>query len=101
MQKVAADRIKIDRSFINEIKNVDSKALVVAMISVARAKGLKVTAEGVETAEQRDELIGMECDHLQGFLYSKPLPIDQIEKLLSDDRMTDQTSNAIHAIACT
>ncbi|WP_321186317.1 EAL domain-containing protein [Rhizobium sp. SJZ105] len=44
----------MDRSFIEEIHRSDNRALVVAMINIARAKGLKITAEGVETREQRD-----------------------------------------------
>lgn len=54
VQKIDVDRIKIDRSFIEEIHRSDNRALVVAMINIARAKGLKITAEGVETREQRD-----------------------------------------------
>jgi EAL domain-containing protein (putative c-di-GMP-specific phosphodiesterase class I) len=73
VQKVEVDRIKIDKSFIDEIHRSDSRALVVAMIDMARAKGLKITAEGVETAEQREALESLGCDDLQGFLLSRPL----------------------------
>lgn len=76
VQKIAVDRVKIDKSFIDEMHRSDSRALVVAMIDMARAKGLKITAEGVETAEQRTALESLGCDDLQGFLLSRPLPHD-------------------------
>lgn len=83
VQKIDVDRIKIDRSFIEEIHRSDNRALVVAMINVARAKGLQITAEGVETTEQRDALKGLGCHHLQGFLLSRPLSPDATRALLS------------------
>ena len=83
VQKIEVDRIKIDKSFIEEIQKSDSRALVLAMINIARAKGLKITAEGVETKEQRDILMSMGCHHLQGFLLSRPLSPDAARTLLS------------------
>lgn len=74
VQKVEVDRIKIDKSFIDDMHRSDSRALVIAMIDMARAKGLKITAEGVETTEQREALQSLGCDDLQGFLMSRPLP---------------------------
>lgn len=53
------------------------------MINIARAKGLKITAEGVETNEQRDILMSMGCHYLQGFLLSRPLSPDAARTLLS------------------
>ncbi|WP_313200645.1 EAL domain-containing protein, partial [Rhizobium sp.] len=76
VQKIKVDRVKIDKSFIDEMHRSDSRALVVAMIDMARAKGLKITAEGVETAEQRTALESLGCDDLQGFLLSRPLSRD-------------------------
>ncbi|MGF9566901.1 EAL domain-containing protein [Neorhizobium sp. BT27B] len=73
IQKIEADRVKIDRSFINEMHKEDSRALVIAMINMAQAKGLMITAEGVETHEQRVQLMELGCDHLQGFLLARPL----------------------------
>ncbi|NWJ27464.1 bifunctional diguanylate cyclase/phosphodiesterase [Rhizobium sp. RM] len=74
IQKFDVDRVKIDRSFVEEMHKSDSRALVVAMIDMAHAKGLRVTAEGVETEEQRAALGRLGCDELQGFLLSRPLP---------------------------
>lgn len=88
VQKIDVDRIKIDRSFIEEIHRSDNRALVVAMINIARAKGLKITAEGVETKEQRDTLKSLGCHHLQGFLLSRPLTQDAARALLSASDFT-------------
>ncbi|NNH68251.1 EAL domain-containing protein, partial [Rhizobium laguerreae] len=72
VQNLAVDRIKIDKSFIDAVQG-ESKPLIEAMIKMARAKGLKTTAEGVETDEQSDALVALGCDSLQGFLISRPL----------------------------
>ncbi|MBY3068217.1 EAL domain-containing protein [Rhizobium laguerreae] len=72
VQNLVVDRIKIDKSFIDAVQG-ESKPLIEAMIKMARAKGLKTTAEGVETDEQSDALVALGCDSLQGFLFSRPL----------------------------
>ncbi len=72
VQNLMVDRIKIDKSFIDAVQG-ESKPLIEAMIKMARAKGLKTTAEGVETVEQSDALVALGCDSLQGFLISRPL----------------------------
>ncbi|MBY2944394.1 EAL domain-containing protein [Rhizobium leguminosarum] len=72
VQNLVVDRIKIDKSFIDAVQG-ESKPLIEAMIKMARAKGLKTTAEGVETDEQSDALVALGCDSLQGFLISRPL----------------------------
>jgi diguanylate cyclase (GGDEF)-like protein/PAS domain S-box-containing protein len=79
IKSLPIERIKIDRAFINGIpQNTDDAALAEAMIAMARTLGLKVTAEGVETAAQRDFLRAQGCSELQGFLFSKPVPAEQL-----------------------
>ena len=85
VQNVQVDRIKIDRSFIAEMQPEDEKGLVTAMIGMARANGLKITAEGVETKGQSDILTALGCDHLQGFFLSRPLSRAALLKLLNRD----------------
>lgn len=75
---MTADRIKIDKSFIQDIAQRRSIAVVEAIITMARAQGLDTTAEGVETNEQRDALISLGCDNVQGFLLSRPISRGQI-----------------------
>ena len=77
------DRLKIDRSFLSDIKHEEDDApLVAAMIALAHRLGLAVTAEGVETPEQLAFLRRNGCDLLQGYLFSPPVPPDRFEELL-------------------
>lgn len=77
------DYIKIDRSFISNLSNnpID-RALVEAIIVMAHKLDIKTIAEGVETKEQQNLLIGFGCDYVQGFLYSPPVPVEEFEKLI-------------------
>jgi diguanylate cyclase (GGDEF)-like protein len=82
LHKFAVDKIKIDRSFVQGLDgNGASDAIVQAMVDLARAMNVDVTAEGVETTEQRDFLRRIGCDELQGFLLSRPVGAEQIDKL--------------------
>ncbi len=77
------DRIKIDRSFVRGIgKNSESAAIVKAVIGLGDSLGISTTAEGVETADQLDYLIGEGCLEVQGFYYSHARPGEQVECLL-------------------
>ncbi len=68
------DEIKLDKIFIGQInENKASRAVVDAVIRLAHALDLDVVAEGVETEAQRDALIDLNCDHMQGYFFSKPL----------------------------
>lgn len=88
LRKFNIDFLKIDRSFVDDLNGVGYE-LCTAIIAMAHSLGLGVIAEGVETKEQEKLLIELECDYVQGYLYSKPLPAEEIEKLLilpmSDD----------------
>jgi diguanylate cyclase (GGDEF)-like protein/PAS domain S-box-containing protein len=75
--------LKIDMSFIRELaENADDQAITMAIISLGHKLNLRVIAEGVETIEQRDFLLDNDCDEIQGFLVSPPLPPGQIAELL-------------------
>ncbi|MEY2477328.1 MAG: diguanylate cyclase [Actinomycetota bacterium] len=77
------DKIKIDKSFVRRINDPDGKsALVVGIISLARGLGLEVVAEGVETKEELDFLRQHGCDQIQGYLFSRAIPADQLSTLL-------------------
>nr|OAP92749.1 diguanylate cyclase [Rhizobium leguminosarum] len=78
VQDVSIDRIKIDKVFVDELSRSGNNGIIAGMISMARAKGLEITAEGVETDEQRKMLGDLGCDHLQGFLLSRPLTRGQL-----------------------
>jgi len=77
------DQIKIDQSFVRDIVADNSdKAIVRTIIAMAQSLGLAVIAEGVETEAQRQHLLNKGCTHFQGYLFGKPVPIDQFEASL-------------------
>jgi diguanylate cyclase (GGDEF)-like protein len=83
LQHFPIDRLKIDRSFISEIKSSHGEApIVAAMIAMARSLRLEVVAEGVETLEQQTYLRNHGCDTAQGFLFSHPVEADELSRLL-------------------
>jgi PAS domain S-box-containing protein/diguanylate cyclase (GGDEF)-like protein len=80
------DEIKIDISFTREIvESKKTRALVKAIITLAKELGMKTLAEGVETSQQLDILKDLGCDYVQGFLLGKPMPEEEAEKLLNRD----------------
>jgi EAL domain-containing protein (putative c-di-GMP-specific phosphodiesterase class I) len=83
MKQFPIDTIKIDRSFVRNLPDdCQDKAIAQAIISMGKALGLTVVAEGVETAEQDRFLRDQACDEIQGFLFSKPVPPEAIPSLL-------------------
>lgn len=72
--------IKIDRTLI---AHADFRALVAAVLTLARVFGAKVVAEGVETEEQRNWLHQAQCDEFQGFLFSRPVPFAELQRLIA------------------
>jgi EAL domain-containing protein (putative c-di-GMP-specific phosphodiesterase class I) len=89
LRRYGVDKLKIDRSFIRELGvSADADAIVRAMVSLGRALHMQVTAEGVETVDQRDHLTAIGCHELQGFLLSRPLAGEQLIELLGGQRET-------------
>lgn len=85
LKRFAIDSLKIDRAFVRDIgSDADDAAIVSAIVAMAQHLHLKVTAEGVETAEQLEFLRGRGCDALQGFLLSPPMPGDHLGAWLAD-----------------
>ena len=76
------DKIKIDRSFVKDItESASSLNIVRAVAALANGMGMTATAEGVETREQLEKIASEGCTEMQGFLFSKPLPAHEIERL--------------------
>lgn len=87
------DRLKIDQSFISKIgKDTANAAIVVAIIAMAQGMYMKVIAEGVETEDQLDFLKTKNCNEVQGYLLSKPLPFSQAEEFLSKQSHRDKNT---------
>ncbi len=82
LKQLPFDTLKIDRSFIQEMQFVPEKgdAIVAAVIAMARALGLRVVAEGVETVQQLQRLEQLQCEVAQGYLFSRPLPATEFAK---------------------
>ncbi|MFN7010520.1 MAG: putative bifunctional diguanylate cyclase/phosphodiesterase [Allorhizobium sp.] len=84
LHETEVDHIKIDKMFIDGLgKERGDEAIVQAIVELARAKGLKTTAEGVETREQNEFLTRIGCDELQGFLFAQPMSRADLGQLLS------------------
>jgi diguanylate cyclase (GGDEF)-like protein/PAS domain S-box-containing protein len=78
------DALKIDRAFVAGMTiSAEHKAIVSAIINLAKALRIYVVAEGVETEEQAGRLYALGCDEAQGYLFDRPLPAEEIAKLLS------------------
>ena len=83
LKKFDIDYLKIDQSFVRNLgTDKNDIALSEAIIVMAHKLGLKVIAEGVETVLQRNMLKNAGCDYAQGYLFSKPVPSGELEKLL-------------------
>jgi diguanylate cyclase (GGDEF)-like protein len=84
LRRLPLDQLKIDREFVREILvDASSGAIAQAIISLSRAMGLSVIAEGVETEGQRDFLARLGCHAFQGFLFSRPVPLEEFQRLLA------------------
>jgi diguanylate cyclase (GGDEF)-like protein len=82
LKRLPLDQLKIDRAFVRDILvDVASGAIAQTIISLGRAMGLSVIAEGVENEGQRGFLAGLGCHAFQGFLFNPPLPLEQFEAL--------------------
>ena len=87
LQKLHVDSIKIDRSFVEMIDaDGNGSPVATAMMHMAKAFDLTVTAEGVEEPHEFAGLQAIECDLAQGFLFAKPLPADEMDEMLRSHR---------------
>ncbi len=85
LKRFPIDCIKVDRSFIKDIPvDADDMAITKGVIALGHSLRLKVVAEGVETKEQQEFLQANDCDEMQGFLFSKPLPAEEVTTLLKN-----------------
>lgn len=83
LQLFPLSTLKIDKSFVQNIgKSENGLSLVQSIVDIAKSFNLKVVAEGVETEEQKEALGRMKCDELQGYLLSRPVPMQKLEELL-------------------
>ena len=86
LQRLPIDTLKVDRSFVSRIQNVadGNRNIVEAIVSLAHRLNMRVVAEGVETLEQYDILLDMNCHFGQGYLFSKPLTRSGVDELIEE-----------------
>ena len=82
LKRFDIDYLKIDKSFVHDIAS--DMALSKAIVMMVRKLGLNVIAEGAETYAQKDSLLAAGCDYAQGYLFSRPVPKKEFERLLKD-----------------
>jgi len=93
LQRFPLSKLKIDRSFIeNLLTSRNNRAIVTAVVGLAKSLGLELVAEGVETQDQRNLLIEMGCDQIQGWLISKALPATELKRCFEDKTLFLQAS---------
>jgi diguanylate cyclase (GGDEF)-like protein len=85
LSRLPVDALKIDKAFISTGSAAEA-SIMTAIIALGHSLGLRVVAEGVETAEQLAYLVAQGCDEMQGYLFSKPLPADEFTRLLVEQR---------------
>ena len=83
LTQLPIDKLKIDMIFVTKIgSSKENDAIIQTIISLAKSLNLKTVAEGIETPQQFEFLKDAEVDYAQGYLFSKPLEVDAIEKIL-------------------
>lgn len=93
LQDLPIDVVKIDKSFIDVLENdSDSQGLTKIIIELAHYLGITTVAEGVETEQQLQSLVGYGCDAVQGYLFSKPVPREKVDNLLAMQKDHDGLS---------
>ncbi len=83
LRRFPVHRVKLDRSFVAELTHEESSHVICeAIVAMAHKLSLEIVAEGVDTIEQRDQLMAFDCDLMQGYWYSRPVPAAACETLL-------------------
>jgi diguanylate cyclase (GGDEF)-like protein/PAS domain S-box-containing protein len=94
LKKFPLNTLKIDKAFVDDIETSEQgRNMVATIVTIAHNLGMQVVAEGVETNQQLSFLSGLRCEQLQGYLYSKPLPVDDFQKYLLSFQITNKSTS--------
>lgn len=86
LKKLPINKLKIDQSFVRDLPHDDEDvAIVKAIVALAHSLNLELIAEGVETVEQKEFLVKSGCENIQGYLYAKPMPSEQMKMFLEKE----------------
>jgi predicted signal transduction protein with EAL and GGDEF domain len=99
LRRLPLDILKLDRSFVSELDNTnESREIVRTIVNLAHILGMDVVAEGIETAEQADQLRSFGCKYAQGYFFSKPMNRSSVEAFLGSGlRYASLSDNLLHA----
>ena len=86
LQKLPLNRIKIDKTFVNNSAHKSGQIIIETIVDMAHRLGLEILAEGIEETEQRDYFIGLDCREGQGFYFAKPMPANELIQLLKEQK---------------
>ena len=99
LKKFPAQTLKIDRSFVSDLPgDLDDMAITRAVVAMGHSLGMRVVAEGVETAEQQAFLHGIGCDALQGYRFGRPIPGAEIAKRLPRRAVFETALQAVRSL---
>lgn len=92
LKRFPIDHLKIDRTFVSDIdRNAESRVIAELIVSLGHALGIRVIAEGIENAAQLEILKRMGCDEGQGYYFSRPLPVEEIETFIRAQMPCDKS----------
>ena len=89
LQEFDIDTLKLDRSFFQDIHNSKSRDVVACIVDIAKKLDMKTVVEGIETLQQVEYLQEMQCDTIQGFFFSRPLPVQDFEQWVCQFEISD------------
>jgi Amt family ammonium transporter len=95
LQRFPIDFLKIDKSFVDDLRAGDERSLPAAIVQLARTLGVTPVAEGVETPEQLAALCELGCDLAQGYFLARPMPADEVPDLLAKHRVVRAGPDAV------
>ena len=96
LTSLQADVLKLDKAFLNEEITANDRIIIGTIVDMARRLGLAVLCEGVENEAQRQFLIDTGCENMQGYLFSKPVEVEEFDRMFEKNRQEKSTTHVEH-----